>query len=59
MSNLKVKLADSLNNDWKKVLNSSLTSPYFSELCSFLTLEYDQKDIFPLVTITDFDKNED
>ncbi|MEY2761321.1 MAG: uracil-DNA glycosylase [Bacteroidota bacterium] len=47
MSNLKVKLADSLNNDWKKVLNSSLTSPYFSELCSFLSLEYGQKDIFP------------
>jgi uracil-DNA glycosylase len=50
MSNLEVKLADSLNNDWKKVLNSSLTSSYFSELSSFLTLEYEQNEIYPPVS---------
>jgi uracil-DNA glycosylase len=50
MSNLEVKLADSLNNDWKKVLNSSLTSSYFSELSSFLTLEYEQNEIYPSVS---------
>lgn len=47
MCNLKVKLADSLNNDWKKVLNSSISSPYFNHLSRFLESEFDQKEIFP------------
>jgi len=47
MSNLKVKLVDSLNNDWKKVLKSALSSSYFSELCAFLELEFDKKEVFP------------
>ena len=51
MCNLKVKLADSLNNDWKKVLNSSISSPYFTDLSLFLASEFDQKEIFPPVDV--------
>ena len=51
MCNLKVKLADSLNNDWKKVLNSSISSPYFTDLSLFLASEFDQKEIFPPVDL--------
>lgn len=47
MSIVKVKLADSLNNDWKKVLNSSISALYFDELCDFLEKELEQKVIFP------------
>ena len=51
MCNLKVKLADSLNNDWKKALNSSISSPYFADLSLFLASEFDQKEIFPPVDV--------
>ena len=47
MSIVKVKLADSLNNDWKKVLNSSISAHYFDELCDFLEKELEQKIVFP------------
>ena len=47
MCKLKVKLTDSLNNDWNKVLNSSISSPYFADLCLFLESEFDQKEVFP------------
>lgn len=49
MSNLKVKLVESLNNDWEKVLNSSFSAPYFSALCQFLEIELTNRTIFPPV----------
>jgi uracil-DNA glycosylase len=47
MSNINVKLADSLNNDWKMVLNSSLSAIYFQELIQFLDTEIATQEIFP------------
>jgi uracil-DNA glycosylase len=47
MSNLKVKLVESLNNDWEKVLNSSISAHYFSDLCLFLETELSTQVIFP------------
>ncbi|MHA8081980.1 uracil-DNA glycosylase [Aquirufa sp. A-Brett2-15D] len=47
MSNINVKLADSLNNDWKMVLNSSLSAIYFQELILFLDTEIATHEIFP------------
>jgi len=47
MSNINVKLADSLNNDWKMVLNSSLSAIYFQELIQFLDTEFATHVIFP------------
>jgi uracil-DNA glycosylase len=47
MSNIKVNLADSLNNDWKKVLNSSFSAIYFQELGQFLETEIATQNIFP------------
>jgi uracil-DNA glycosylase len=47
MRNLSVKLAETLNNDWKKVLNSSFSAPYFQLLCEFLEKELETQAIFP------------
>ena len=47
MSNLVVKLAETLNNDWKTVLNSTLSSSYFQDLGLFLEKELIAYDIFP------------
>jgi uracil-DNA glycosylase len=47
MSNINVKLADSLNNDWKMVLNSLLSAIYFQELILFLDTEIATHEIFP------------
>lgn len=47
MSNLKVKLVESLNNDWEKVLNSSFSASYFSDLCQFLGTELSTQVVFP------------
>ena len=47
MSNINVKLADSLNNDLKMVLNSSLSAIYFQELILFLDTEIATHEIFP------------
>lgn len=47
MNNLAVKLAESLDNDWKKVLKSSFSTPYFQDLGLFLEKEYGSNEIFP------------
>ena len=47
MNNLAVKLAESLDNDWKKVLKSSFSAPYFQDLGLFLDKEYGSNEIFP------------
>jgi uracil-DNA glycosylase len=47
MNNLAVKLAESLDNDWKKVLKSSFSAPYFQDLGLFLDKEYGTNEIFP------------
>lgn len=47
MSKINVKIADSLNNDWEKVLYSSFSATYFQELIQFLDTEIATQDIFP------------
>ena len=47
MNNLAVKLAESLDNDWKMVLKSSFSAPYFQDLGLFLDKEYGSNEIFP------------
>ena len=47
MNNLAVKLAETLNNDWKTVLNSTFSAAYFQNLGLFLEKEYISYDIFP------------
>ncbi len=47
MNNLGVKLAETLNNDWKTVLNSTFSAAYFQNLGLFLEKEYISYDIFP------------
>jgi uracil-DNA glycosylase len=47
MNNLAVKLAESLDNDWKMVLKSSFSAPYFQDLGIFLDKEYGSSEIFP------------
>lgn len=47
MSNINVKLAESLNNDWEKVLYSSFSAIYFQELGQFLETEIAIHEIFP------------
>ena len=47
MSNINVKLVDSLNNDWEKVLYSSFSATYFQELIQFLDTEIATHEIFP------------
>ncbi|MFM6914804.1 MAG: uracil-DNA glycosylase [Aquirufa sp.] len=47
MNNLAVKLAETLNNDWKTVLNSSFSAPYFQDLGLFLEKELISCDVFP------------
>ena len=47
MNNLAVKLAETLDNDWKKVLKSSFSAPYFQNLGLFLETEFKTDEIFP------------
>ncbi len=47
MNNLVVKLAETLNNDWKRVLNSTISSSYFQDLVLFLEKELIAYDVFP------------
>jgi uracil-DNA glycosylase len=47
MNNLGVKLAETLNNDWKTVLNSTFSAAYFQNLGLFLEKEFISYDIFP------------
>ncbi len=47
MSNINVKLVDSLNNDWEKVLYSSFSATYFQELIQCLDTEIATREIFP------------
>jgi uracil-DNA glycosylase len=49
MNNLAVKLAETLNNDWKMVLNSSFSAPYFQQLGLFLEKELETQLVFPPV----------
>jgi uracil-DNA glycosylase len=51
MNNLAIKLAETLNNDWKKVLNSSISSSYFMDLSLFLGSEFSQNEVFPPVDL--------
>jgi len=45
--NVAVKLAETLNNDWKKLLNSTFSAPYFQALATFLTIEIENQLVFP------------
>ncbi len=47
MNNLAVKLAETLNNDWKTVLNSTISAAYFQDLGLFLEKEVISYDVFP------------
>ena len=47
MNNVAVKLAETLNNDWKMVLNSTISEAYFQDLGLFLEKELIAYDIFP------------
>lgn len=47
MNNLVVKLAETLNNDWKTVLNSTISASYFQDLGLFLEEELISYDVFP------------
>lgn len=47
MNNLVVKLAETLDNDWKKLLKSSFSAPYFQDLGLFLDTEFSTDEIFP------------
>jgi len=47
MNNIVVKLAETLDNDWKKVLKSSFSAPYFQDLGLFLEKEFITGEIFP------------
>ena len=47
MNNLGVKLAETLNNDWKTVLNSTFSASYFQNVGLFLEKEFIAYDIFP------------
>lgn len=47
MNNLVVKLAETLNNDWKKVLKSCFSEPYFQSLVEFLAVELEENLVFP------------
>lgn len=47
MNNLGVKLAETLNNDWKTVLNSTFSAAYFQNLGLFLEKEFISYNIFP------------
>lgn len=47
MNNVAVKLAETLNNDWKMVLNSTISEAYFQDLALFLDRDVNSFDIFP------------
>lgn len=47
MKNLAVKLAETLNNDWKTVLKSAISTAYFQDLGLFLEKEFMAYDVFP------------
>ncbi|MFD3407877.1 uracil-DNA glycosylase [Aquirufa sp. HETE-83D] len=47
MNNLCVKLAETLNNDWKMVLNSSISAPYFQKLGAYLEMELESQVVYP------------
>lgn len=47
MNNVAVKLAETLNNDWKMVLNSTISASYFQDLGLFLEKEVDSFVVFP------------
>ena len=47
MNNVAVKLAETLNNDWKMVLNSIISEAYFQDLALFLDRDVNSYDIFP------------
>ena len=47
MNNVAVKLAETLNNDWKMVLNSTISEAYFQDLALFLDKDVNSFDIFP------------
>ncbi len=47
MNNLVVKLAETLNNDWKTVWNSTISAAYFQDLGLFLEKEVISYDVFP------------
>jgi uracil-DNA glycosylase len=49
MNNLAVKLAETLNNDWKTVLKSSISAPYFQQIGVFLEKELETQVIFPSI----------
>jgi uracil-DNA glycosylase len=50
MNNIAVKLAESLDNDWKKVLKSSFSTPDFQDLGLFLETEIRTDKIFPPIS---------
>ena len=47
MNNVGVKLAETLNNDWKMVLNSTMSEAYFQDLALFLDNDVNSYAIFP------------
>lgn len=47
MNNVAVKLAETLNNDWKMVLNSTISEAYFQDLALFLDNDVNSYAIFP------------
>ena len=47
MNNVGVKLAETLNNDWKMVLNSTMSEAYFQDLALFLDKDVNSYDVFP------------
>ena len=47
MNNVGVKLAETLNNDWKMVLNSTISEAYFQDLGLFLEKEVNSHVVFP------------
>lgn len=49
MNNVGVKLAETLNNDWKMVLNSTISETYFQDLGLFLEKEVNSHVVFPPV----------
>ena len=47
MNNVGVKLAETLNNDWKMVLNSTMSEAYFQDLALFLDKDVNSYNVFP------------
>ncbi|MCZ2476664.1 uracil-DNA glycosylase [Aquirufa antheringensis] len=47
MINVGVKLAETLNNDWKMVLNSTMSEAYFQDLALFLDKDVNSYVVYP------------